>query len=694
MKPLNVIQLLPDSIANQIAAGEVVQRPASVVKELLENSVDAGAKAIQLIVREAGRNLVQVIDDGLGMSETDARMCFERHATSKIRTSDDLFKIKTMGFRGEAMASIAAVAQVEMRTRRADDELGTLIRIEGSDLKAQEAISCLPGTNTLIKNLFFNVPARRNFLKSNSVEMRHILDEFQRVALAHPEIGFSLFHNDQDVYNLQGGKLSRRIVDMFGKNYREQLAQCDEDTPYVSVRGYIGKPEFARKTRAEQFFFANNRFIKHNYLHHAVVAAYDGTIPDGSHPFYVLFVDIDPSHIDINIHPTKTEIKFDDERSVYGIVMAAVRRALGIYNLSPSLDFDADVNFLTGGHGRDASDGAIGRAAAAGAAAAKAVPTLKSKANQQPASNAQPRPISPSWSNFDKTSAGQVPADWADVSPQPTGNQEAINKVVDKLTRSFTNPARAAPTAFPTEPLPVPTENLLFPGSAPGDWLPASRPQPDGQPAPTPVVEPGTSQTRLGFSANEIVGQSMIQLQNRYLLFSVKSGVLVIDQRAAFERILYDQFQAALHRRDGASQQLLFPKTVTLMPADAQLALELRDELTNLGFQFDELGANSFVLRGVPTLTTDENEEDLFSNLLARLREETARSRVKLDRPEALARSLARRSAGRHLTRLNPDESRSLLERWLASQNPAYTPGGDPITALLPVEKITTLFKP
>jgi DNA mismatch repair protein MutL len=286
---LNVIQLLPDSIANQIAAGEVVQRPASVVKELLENSVDAKAKSIQVIIREAGRNLIQIVDDGAGMTETDARMSFERHATSKIRTSDDLFRIRTMGFRGEALASIAAVSQIEMRTRRAEEELGTLIRIEGSDIKAQESISCLPGTNLLIKNLFFNVPARRNFLKSNSVEMRHILDEFQRVALANPEVAFSLFHNDQEIYNLPAGKLSRRIIDMFGKNYREQLNHCDEQTPYVTVHGYIGKPESAKKARNEQFFFVNNRYIKHNYLHHAVVGAYEGTLPEGSHPILRAF---------------------------------------------------------------------------------------------------------------------------------------------------------------------------------------------------------------------------------------------------------------------------------------------------------------------------------------------------------------------------------------------------------------------
>lgn len=336
---LDIIQLLPDSIANQIAAGEVVQRPASVVKELLENSIDAQAKQIQLIVREAGKTLIQIIDDGIGMSETDARMCFERHATSKIRSSEDLFKIKTMGFRGEAMASIAAVAQVEMRTRRITDELGILIRLEASELKAQEVVSTPPGTNIQVKNLFYNVPARRNFLKSNPVEMRHILDEFQRIALANPDISLSLYHNDSEIYNLPAGKLSRRIVDLFGKSYREQLASCEEETSFVSVRGYVGKPEFAKKTRGEQFFYANNRYIKNGYLNHAVMTAFEGLIPEGTHPFYVLFIEIDPIHIDINVHPTKTEIKFDDERTVYAIVQAAVRRAMSQHNLTPSLDF-------------------------------------------------------------------------------------------------------------------------------------------------------------------------------------------------------------------------------------------------------------------------------------------------------------------------------------------------------------------
>ncbi|MBC7923635.1 MAG: DNA mismatch repair endonuclease MutL, partial [Ferruginibacter sp.] len=352
----NLIHLLPDSIANQIAAGEVVQRPASVVKELLENSVDAGANAIQLVVRDGGRTLVQVIDDGAGMSETDARMSFERHATSKIRKSEDLFTIRTMGFRGEALASIAAVAQVEMRTRRHEAELGTLVRMEGSELKAQEVTTGLPGTNILVKNLFFNVPARRNFLKSNTVEMRHILDEFQHVALAHPERAFSLYQNDAEVYNLPGGKLSHRIVGLFGKNYREQLAACQEETSFLKVMGYIDKPEFAKRTRGEQFFFVNQRYIRHSYLHHAVMSAFEGLLSEDSHPFYVLFLEIDPVHIDINVHPTKTEIKFDDERSVYSIVLATVKKAMGLYNLTPSLDFEADVNFVTAKHG-SLSDG-------------------------------------------------------------------------------------------------------------------------------------------------------------------------------------------------------------------------------------------------------------------------------------------------------------------------------------------------
>jgi len=343
----DIIQLLPDSIANQIAAGEVVQRPASAVKELMENSIDAGATTIQLIVKEAGKTLIQVIDNGLGMSETDARMSLERHATSKIRKAEDLFTLQTKGFRGEALASIAAVSQMEMKTRLADQELGTWLVVEGSEVKKQEPVACEKGTSISVKNLFYNIPARRNFLKSNPVELKHIIDEFQRLALAHHDILFSFAQTDEVIYDLPAGKLSQRIVNIFGKSYQEQLAACQEETNLVKVTGYVGKPDFARKTRGEQFLFVNNRFIRSNYLHHAVMSAFENLLPENSFPFYVLFIDINPKHIDVNVHPTKTEIKFDDERAIYAVVRAAVRQAIGSHNLTPAMDFNADVNIIS-----------------------------------------------------------------------------------------------------------------------------------------------------------------------------------------------------------------------------------------------------------------------------------------------------------------------------------------------------------
>lgn len=343
----DIIRLLPDSIANQIAAGEVVQRPASVVKELMENAIDAGATEIKLIVKEAGRALIQVIDNGSGMSETDARMSLERHATSKIRTADDLFTLRTMGFRGEAIASIAAVSQFEMKSRLPSNEVGTCIVVEGSEVKRQEPTVMEKGTIVSIKNLFYNIPARRNFLKSNAVEMRHIVEEFQRIALANPEISLSLVHGDETLYDLSPSKLAQRVVGLFGKTYQEQLAPCTEETELLRVSGYIGKPQAARRTRGEQFVFVNQRFIRSNYLNHAVASAYENLLPDNTFPFYVLFIEIDPKHIDVNVHPTKTEIKFDDERAVYAVVRAAVRQALGAHNLTPALDYTADVNLVS-----------------------------------------------------------------------------------------------------------------------------------------------------------------------------------------------------------------------------------------------------------------------------------------------------------------------------------------------------------
>ncbi|MBX2959398.1 MAG: DNA mismatch repair endonuclease MutL [Flavobacteriales bacterium] len=341
----DIIHLLPDSVANQIAAGEVIQRPASAVKELLENAIDAGSTTIQLVIKDAGRTLIQVIDDGIGMSATDARLSFERHATSKIKSADDLFNLNTKGFRGEALASIAAIAQVELKTKRENDELGTLIRIEGSEVKEQEPCSCTKGTSFSVKNLFFNVPARRNFLKSNAIEIKHIIDEFQRVALVHPEIAFSMYNNGNEVFNLNKGSFRQRIVGVFGDKYNQKLVPVSESTDIVSIEGFVSKPEFAKKTRGEQFFFVNNRFIKNAYLNHAVQNAFDQLLSSDQFPSYFLNLTIDPSKIDINIHPTKTEIKFEDERAIYAIIRTSVKQALGKNNISPTLDFEQEASF-------------------------------------------------------------------------------------------------------------------------------------------------------------------------------------------------------------------------------------------------------------------------------------------------------------------------------------------------------------
>lgn len=343
----DIIQLLPDHVANQIAAGEVVQRPASVVKELLENSIDSGATSIKLILKDAGKTLIQVIDNGKGMSVTDARLSFERHATSKIRSAEDLFQLHTKGFRGEALASIAAIAHVEMKTKLEDIELGTHIKIEGSKVNYQEAIATSKGTSIAVKNLFYNIPARRNFLKSDIVETRHVIDEFQRVALAHPEIAFSFHHNGNEIYHLNDSNLRKRIVSIFGSKMNEKLVPIDEETELISMEGFVAKPEYAKKKRGEQFFFVNNRFVKSAYLHHAVISAFDGLLEHGAHPSYFLYLTVPTKSIDINIHPTKTEIKFDDEKAIYAILRATVKHSLGQYSIAPVLDFNRDSTLDT-----------------------------------------------------------------------------------------------------------------------------------------------------------------------------------------------------------------------------------------------------------------------------------------------------------------------------------------------------------
>ncbi|GGD78246.1 MAG: DNA mismatch repair endonuclease MutL [Emticicia sp.] len=637
---LDIIHLLPDSIANQIAAGEVVQRPASVVKELLENSIDARANNIQLIVKDAGRTLIQVIDDGMGMSATDARMSFERHATSKIRTADDLFSILTMGFRGEALASIAAIAQVELRSRRMVDEVGTMIRIEGSELKSQESVSCPKGTNFQVKNLFFNVPARRNFLKSNPVEMKHILDEFQRVSLAHPEVAFTLYHNDVEVYNLPAGKLSRRIIDIFGKAYREQLASCEEETPFVNISGYVGKPESAKKGRGEQFFFVNKRFIKHNYLHHAVLSAFDATIPEGSSPFYVLFIEIDPSHVDINIHPTKTEIKFDDERAVYAIIRSAVRRAIGVYNLTPTIDFESDINFGNLTNTNRFTD--------------------------------SPNPISPSFSGLSDFENARPSSQQGTYQPQ---RDDAYRDSRDAAQRNFTQSN---------------TENWrkLFDGLE--GFKPNNQANLDFEPEPMTMGSKANDISDESRRIAEIQEITAIQIQNRFIVAQAKSGMMLIDQRAAYERILYEKYYNNLKNKKSFTQQLLFPKTLDLQPADYQLVMEIQDEIKALGFSFEEFGQHTIKINGVPPEVQEENEKEIFEGLVQQYK--TNQTDLQLDRLENVARSFSKRSSSKYMGELSKIEINLLIHQLFETAVPSYTPNGEPIMTILSLDQLAELL--
>lgn len=607
----DIIQLLPDAIANQIAAGEVVQRPASVVKELMENSIDAGATFIQLIIKDAGKGIVQVIDNGSGMSETDARMCFERHATSKIRKAEDLFSITTMGFRGEAMASIASVAQVELKTKRGDDELGTSIKIDGSVLKSQESIQTPQGTSIAVKNLFYNIPARRNFLKSNPVETRHILDEFQRIALAHPEIKFSFIQNEQETYALPSEKLGKRIVDLFGKSYREQLAACEENTSYVSIKGYVGKPEHAKKTRGEQFFFVNDRFIKNAYLNHAVMSAYERLLPDGSFPFYVLFLSIDPAHIDINVHPTKTEIKFEDERSIYAIIQSAVRKTLSIHNLIPSLDFDSNVNFQNPGN---------------------------TTHRQEPQSA------------------------YSDTSHKPKPVQDAWKKLYEGLQNNIDAFEQQAPQ----------NQAALFP-SAMNEYKTVQ----------SKANERSDTSPQTSFQS--------IQVLNKYIAVSISSGLLLIDQKRAYQRVLYDQFMDNLQRKNGASQQLLFPQVLNINPADQILLSEITDEINDLGFRLQVLANGQMEMVGVPAELGDEDGQNLLEGILEQLKHASAD--LTAHRAEKIAQTMANRFAARyHQRRLNELEMHGLIEQLFASSNPNSSPNGESISQLLNEMSISQLL--
>ncbi|AEL26250.1 DNA mismatch repair endonuclease MutL [Cyclobacterium marinum] len=613
----DMIQLLPDAIANQIAAGEVVQRPASALKELLENAIDAQAQSIQVVIKDAGKSLIQVIDDGLGMSITDARMCFERHATSKIRKSDDLFNIRTHGFRGEAMASIAAVAQVELKTKRDGDELGTLIQVESSTVKKQEPIVYQRGTSVSVKNLFCNVPARRNFLKSNAVETKHLVEEFQRVALAYPKISFSFYQNDMELFKLAGGKLSKRIVGIFGKQYRDKLIVCQEESPHINIHGYIGKPEQAKKSRGEQYFFVNNRFIKSNYLGHAVSTAFESLIGQDQHPFYVLFLDIDPKHIDINVHPTKTEIKFDDERTIYGVVRAAVKQALGAHHVVPTIDFSLDVNF-TDTWSRDTE-----------------------KRKEVGLENNYRTYRGPGMAN--KDSKG-----WEQLF-QKDHEERAINFDPEK-----NNTGQQELKTFP------------------------SKVNSKDEPLVSEINKP-----TLG-SGNTF------QVEQTYIVTQTSSGLLIFDQQATHQRILYERYASQLDQSKGASQQCLFPQNIRLSPADFALVMDLKEELSDLGFQLSEFGQHAILINGVPADIHITSEKILFEELLEQFKH--FKNELSLNKKENLARSLAKKTSIKRGDKLQSQEMENLAGQLFACQNPNYSPEGSKTFIKLDLNKIDRFF--
>lgn len=607
----DIIRLLPDNIANQIAAGEVVQRPASVVKELLENSVDAGSTSVQLIVKDAGKQLVQVIDNGKGMTDSDARLCFERHATSKIRSAEDLFAIKTFGFRGEAMASIAAVAQVELKTKQAENELGTLIRIEGSSIIVHEQTAHPVGTSISVKNLFYNIPARRNFLKSNSVEMRHIMDEFVRVALAYPHVAFSFYHNDLELFNLPEEILSKRAVSLLGGSYREQLIPCKEETDFVSISGYIGKPESARKTRGDQFFFVNNRFIKSHYLNHAVMHAFEELIPGDSFPFYILYIEIDPSNIDVNVHPTKTEIKFDDEKTVYAIIKACVKRSLGTHNIMPSLDFDFNVN-VSGFTGLSANN----------------------DTNTNEYKEFTTKPFA-SQSSTERSNQ----SNWERMYSGMENNREEVYQESIKMLSAINGKEDVA---------------------------------------------------RLNKELLHTENTSTFQLHQKYIVTQIKSGMMLVDQQAAHERILFEKYIGMLQNKFGSSQQFLFPQTLELSASDFALVLEMEDDIRKLGFVFNVFSNTTIVVNGVPSDVKGGNEKDLFEGLIEQFKQN--RTDLKIDRQENLARALAKRSAIRAGNKLTLVEMNSIIDQLFACKTPNFAPDGNLTVVMLDMDKIGRLF--
>lgn len=640
----DIIQLLPDNIANQIAAGEVIQRPGSAVKELLENAVDAGATEIRLFVQDAGKALIQVVDNGKGMSETDARMAFERHATSKIRNIDDLFHIRTMGFRGEALASIAAVAQVELRTRRAEDEMGVCVEIENSRVVRQEPVAMAEGTSIAMKNLFFNVPARRNFLKSNPAEMRHIVDEFTRVALAFPAIFFSLSSNGQEMMHLEKGSLKQRVVQILGNSYTSKLVSVQENTDYLNIYGFVGKPETAKKTRGDQYFFVNNRFIRSAYLNHAIMSAFMDMIPRDAFPLYTLFIDLDPQQVDVNVHPTKQEIKFEDEKIVYAFVQAAVKHALAQFSVTPTLDFDLDPNIQR----LDAISKPVSDEKKAEVTSSSLYKTFTQK-NQahliEPTNKSELR----HWKDF-----YEGPAD---------------KKMPDAAGAALTGGSVTGGGATG--------------GSATGDGAASG-----GDSAAGPAGE--SWMTAMPIRIMPIENAPLQQLLATYIVTPTNRSFILVHQQAAHERILYERYKEASIGQHIPSQKSLFPVTLTLSAPDAILLTELLPDLQPLGYSIEPFGKDSFIIQGTPGDTSQGNEKVAMESLLEQYKNFT--SEIRFSRREKLIRSLARQGSIKAGTLLTEKEMRTLVDGLFACAQHNVTPGGDPTYIEFKKDYVEKLF--
>jgi DNA mismatch repair protein MutL len=622
----DIIRLLPDSVANQIAAGEVIQRPASVVKELVENAIDAGGDAITVNVKDAGRTLIQVTDNGKGMSPADARMSFERHATSKIHEANDLFSIRTMGFRGEALASIASVAEVELRTRQQGEELGTFLHILGSVLQKQQTDHCPEGSNFSVKNLFFNVPARRKFLKSNSYELKNIITEIQRIALANPELAISFFHNQAPVYELPSENIRKRIVSLFGKSINQSLTPVESETTLVKLTGFIGQPKFAKKSFGEQFFFVNGRFMKHPFFHRAIMQAYERILPPDAIPSYFLYLEVDPATIDINIHPTKTEIKFEDEQAIWHILSASVREAIGKYNLMPTIDFD--------------QRGSIDIPLLPGRGSSFAPPEIEVNRHYNP---------------FQQESYPGNRNDYGRDSSQ-TGHWEKLYQGMETQRDGETGGR--------------------------GDWETERRR--DGE------AENGQATHSLG-SEQEYQSTNFMQLKNRYLLTPVKSGLMVIDQREAHARILYENFMQNFNSHLAASQRQLFPPVLELNAADAEILNALREELHQIGFDIRPGEDHHFYIDGTPGVLSHLDAKELVETVIASFQDRPVDLMEEIKAQLALV--LAQSSAVNYGVPLKQEEMASLFNQLFACQTPGFSPAGRKIISIIALTDIENLLK-